>query len=121
VQALNLKQSPETILSEGADSLAMFACNTDRLFRPHTYSAFRGRRQHRVFHYGWQVTRRITGSWGFPSMAVRVTARKSDGNCDIARRGGLAVRPGNAGGVKPLPYSVSFPRKHRPYSVKENR
>lgn len=57
----------------------------------------------------------------FPSMILRVTARRSNGDCDIARRNGLASKSGNADGVKFLPYSVLCTWQHRPYSMKGKR
>jgi hypothetical protein len=54
----------------------------------------------------------------YPSMILRVTARRSDGDCDIARRNGLALKSGNADGVKFLPYSMLCSWKHRPYTMK---
>lgn len=56
-----------------------------------------------------------------PSMKLRATTRSSNGDCDIARRDGLAMKPGNAGGVKSLPHSALCKGKHCPHSMEESR
>ena len=121
MEALNLKQSPETIIVEDADGVATSACNTGSLLRPEMFPVLRGRRQHRVFRSDWQLTRRVTGSWESPSMVLQSAMRRPNGDCDIARRGGLAMKSGNADRVKLLTHSVPCTRKHRPHPMEGKR
>lgn len=122
MQALNQKQSSESKLSGDADSVAMEASNMRSPSQPEALSVPRGRRLHRVFQTKeGKLTRLVTGSWARPEYGSSTARRRPDGDCDIARRGGLALKSGNADGVKPLPHSASRSGKHRPHTKEGKR